>query len=594
MARKRRILPRPLTRLTREQANRLVGETLELIGCPRALTVWLLFSQGSHSDLLAFFSAKSENYPNVEEFRRAHAASKLLSKSTFLDLGIDKAQVAIAAAEEAEALCGLTNQRLRSIRSGVSPSAFHGEFFTAARKIAFILGPFPDSFSTDIGWSPGRTTAVKMPKLCHFYKYSARLDVTVVARAKGISLLRDSPLWGAAALNAEASVSVLPSAFHIVEGNVMTTVPKNAKTDRVICYEPHINIVLQKQIGAYLRSRLRRVGVNLDDQSHNRRRARLGSADGSLATIDLKQASDTLATELVYDLLPIDWVMAMDQLRSKKTRVQGSYRRNEKFSSMGNGFTFELESLIFYALASSISDDVSVYGDDIIVDNGSYPKVVQLLNEAGFLVNESKSFHTGLFRESCGGDYFCNYDCTPVYLRSLSNISDVVKLHNRIREWLGRSPNNFEAPKELEVLRSWRDMFTFVTGPSGFGDGHYHVTLQECSPSRARDGWEGWWFRTYVPVFPDALRDVIESRSYKDSFHSSEWAASLCAALGPSDSSEVPMSARLATALISIGEFIFPDDEIIGLVNTLSDRRAMEFKKTRVLASEWPDDLWFN
>lgn len=592
--RKRRELPRPLTRLAREQANRLVGETLELIGCPRALTVWLLFSEGDHRDLLAFFSAKSEDYLTVEEFRRAHAASKLLSKSTFLDLGIDKAQVAIEAAEEAEVLCGLTNKRIKDIRSGVSPSAYHGEFFAAARKIAFILGPLPVSFSTDIGWSPGRTTAVKLPHLCHFYKYSARLDVTVVARNKGISLLRDSPLWGAAVLNADAPVSVLPSAFTPVEGNVMTTVPKNAKTDRVICYEPHVNIVLQKQIGAYLRRRLRRVGVNLDDQSRNRGLARLGSVDGSLATIDLKQASDTIATELVYDLLPIEWAMAMDEVRSKKTLIKGSYRKNEKFSSMGNGFTFELESLIFYALASCFSNEVSVYGDDIIVDNDSYPKVVGLLTEAGFLVNESKSFHTGLFRESCGGDYFCNFDCTPVYLRSLSNISDVVKLHNRVREWLCRAPNKFEAPKELQTLRKWRDMFTFLSGPSGFGDGHYHTTLQECSPSRARDGWEGWWFRTYVPVYPDALRDVIESRSYKDSFHSSEWAASLCAALGPSESSGDPVSARLTAALISIGRIPTTDDEIIGLVKTLSDRRAMEFKKIRVLASEWPDDPWFN
>lgn len=594
MKKLRHTLPRPLTRITEEQAKRLVGETLELLDCPRALTVWLLFSEGDHRDLLVFFSATAEHYRTVEDFRRAYAASKLLSKSTFLNLGIDKAQVAIEAAEEAEKLCALTNQRLRNIRTGVSPSAFHREFFMAARKISFILGPLPVSFSTDIGWSPGRTTAVKMPHLCHFYKYAARLDVTVVARRLGISLLRDSPLWGASVLNADGPTSVLSSAFNLVEGNVMTTVPKNAKTDRVICYEPHVNIVLQKQIGAYLRDRLRRVGVNLSDQSRNRGLARLGSKDGSLATIDLRQASDTIATELVYDLLPIEWAMAMDDVRSKKTRISGSYRKNEKFSSMGNGFTFELESLIFYALASCFSDEVSVYGDDIIVDNETYPDVVSLLNEAGFLVNESKSFHTGLFRESCGGDYFCNFDCTPVYLRSLSNISDVVKLHNRVREWLCRSPALGEAPKELSQLRAWRDMFSFVTGPPGFGDGHYHTTLQECCPTRASDGWEGWWFRTYVPVYPDTYRDKIESRSYKDSFHSSEWASSLCAALGPSTSVDVPQSARLTAALISIGVIPNTDDEIIGLVKTLSDRRTVEFKKIRVLASEWPDDPWFN
>lgn len=603
---RKRVLSRPLHRVSKEQASGLIGDVLELLDCPRALTVWLLFSSGNHRDLLSFFSARAEDYSSVEEFRRAHAASKLLSKSVFLDLGIDKKAVAIEAAEEAEALCALTNKRLIDVRSGVSPSDFHGEFFAANRKIAFILGPLPTSFP-DVGWSPGRTTAVKLPKLCHFYKYSARLDVTVVARSRAITLLRDSPLWGASVLNADGPSSVLQSAFNVIEGNVMTTVPKNAKTDRVICYEPHVNIVLQKQIGNHIRSRLRRVGVDLSDQSHNRRRARLGSIDGSLATIDLKQASDTLSTELVFDLLPIEWALELDAVRSKYTKVRETYRKNAKFSSMGNGYTFELESLIFYALATSVSNDVSVYGDDIIVSNDDYARVVQLLNAAGFLVNESKSFHEGLFRESCGGDYFRGFDCTPIYLRSLNTISDVVKLHNRVREWLCRSPNTFQAPKELEVLRKWRHMFTSTLGPTGFGDGHYHVTLDECRPSRASGffesaGWEGWWFRTYAPVYPDALRDVIENRSYKDSFHSSEWAASLCAALGPMKSDPVrhlnsPVLASLPfLTKRERAEFLnqLACDDALGLVNTLSDRRVMEFKRIRVLATEWPDDPWLS
>lgn len=246
----------------------------------------------------------------------------------------------------------------------------------------------------------------------------------------------------------------------------MITVPKSAKTDRVICYEPHMNIWLQLKVGTYLKGRLLRAGVNLRDQSVNQRRALISSRTGDYATIDLSMASDTLALELVYELLPIDWAIYLDELRSKKTYwPDGVWRENQKFSSMGNGFTFELESLIFYALASAVTPDVSVFGDDIICPTGKANEVIRVLASAGFVVNSAKSFTHGPFRESCGMDGFCGVDVTPVYLRKLpSSRGDVAKLHNAIRAWCERgSPFTHWAL----MLRRWRASHPLPLGPSG-------------------------------------------------------------------------------------------------------------------------------
>ena len=74
---------------------------------------------------------------------------------------------------------------------------------------------------------------------------------------------------------------------------------------------------------------------------------------------------------------------------------------------MGNGFTFELETILFRTLMKVITNyDVRVFGDDIIIDSGSAPLALKVLEWAGFRINEKKSFCEGPFRESCGGDYF--------------------------------------------------------------------------------------------------------------------------------------------------------------------------------------------
>lgn len=232
------------------------------------------------------------------------------------------------------------------------------------------------------------------------------------------------------------SVNLSTRHLPVVGGNRLCFVPKTADCSRAICVEPLGNLLLQKSLGSQIRKALRRFGLDINDnhlgnaaQALHKEVARRSSIDGINATIDLSSASDSISYELVRFLLPDAWFDVLNQLRSPKTRLpSGDWVYNEKFSSMGNGFTFELETLIFYALALSVrrtygtpSDTVLVYGDDIIISRDYAEKLIDLLETIGFKTNSDKTFLSGPFRESCGGDYFNGHDVRPIFLKGDPN-----------------------------------------------------------------------------------------------------------------------------------------------------------------------------
>jgi hypothetical protein len=106
---------------------------------------------------------------------------------------------------------------------------------------------------------------------------------------------------------------------------------------------------------------------------------------------------------------------------------------------MGNGFTFELETLIFWAAAKAVQEvrgcqgPLGVYGDDIIVPQLIVQEVISTLEEFGFTINKEKSFVDGRFFESCGGHYFDGVDVTPYYQKHLVDHDlEICRFHNRI------------------------------------------------------------------------------------------------------------------------------------------------------------------
>lgn len=331
-----------------------------------------------------------------------------------------------------------TNVRLMTVSEdfNILPRVSYCTFMSKVRSIiTSVIGEVPDEDSLNGAFSGGASTSRVRTESHPALKYLGIADATPDVLSMVDLLFEDRPLWA----NLRA---VFDSNIRVVSGNVLFTVPKSTEIDRCACKEPDLNMYIQKGIGNYFRNSLRKVGINLRDQSRNRLLARKGSQDLSLATIDLSSASDSISRELVFQCLPPLWFTILDGSRSKFTLIDSDVHRNEMFSSMGNGFTFELESLIFYAVARAtayfrgISGTLSVYGDDIICPTDMAEDLVFTLSFLGFETNISKSFWTGDFRESCGGHYIDGRDVTPFYVRKpITHLIDVIHLANSIRQW---------------------------------------------------------------------------------------------------------------------------------------------------------------
>lgn len=267
-------------------------------------------------------------------------------------------------------------------------------------------------------------------------------DLAVTQRALPYArmMVEGSPAWFRlhAEVDWEARTYTVP--YVTAESNRITYVPKDARTLRTIAIEPSLNVCLQLGVHSYLADKLEILGNSITDQSRNQQYAREASVKGfgsSYATIDLSQASDSVSIELVRLLLPSDWFSFLDDLRCESGEVEGAVRTYHKFSSMGNGFTFALETLIFWALGEACNSLTgggvnSTYGDDIIISDCSAALLLELLRFCGFVVNDDKSFVIGDFRESCGADWHYGYRVTPQYLRTaVLRPTDVYSLLNR-------------------------------------------------------------------------------------------------------------------------------------------------------------------
>jgi Holliday junction resolvase-like predicted endonuclease len=253
-----------------------------------------------------------------------------------------------------------------------------------------------------------------------------------------------------------------------VDGNEVFFVPKNALTERTCAKEPAMNLMLQLGVDGFIRRRLKRWDVDLDDQTKNQRYAGLGSTDNSkngFVTLDLSAASDSISLALCKWLLPPDWYDYLVKIRSPRWKMDGEEGGvYAKISSMGNGYTFALESAIFAAVIYAVmraergvidTKSFAVYGDDLIVQKKYAQGVIDLLSRCGFKLNFDKSFQQGWTRESCGSDWLHGYPVRPVFLVKLpENVKELMSDRNRLL----RSENLFfdnKAPLVVDKIDSW-------------------------------------------------------------------------------------------------------------------------------------------
>jgi len=449
---------------------RVATDLYESLNTPVSLSCEILLRYNEHEQLVKK-TVTPEDFIDFESFRDSYQAVSFLRKAPIEIPGVDPLATAKEKFFASEEACRESNARFRSfVRSGKTDSpSTTAVILAAAEEIHRILGSSvdPREWLYACRFGPGAFNHTDVRGLTSLYdKLQVRPSVSKDMADLGALLVMSQPQWARSVTDSEIEgfwPLINEKDLDLVPGNRVAFVPKTAVTHRTIAIEPLLNVYAQLGLGKMIRRRLlRKVGLDLNDQTPNQELARKGSIDGTLATIDLSNASDTVARELVRFMVPPKWFHAMDTTRCKVGFLDGKWLRYEKFSSMGNGFTFELETLIFLGIALACVrhldlDDsyVRVYGDDIIVPVGAYDLLEKTLTFCGFSVNSAKSFKDGVFRESCGKDYYDGYDVRPFLQKeNLYEIQDLFRLANGIRGVAHRRNSHYGC--DLRLHKPWR------------------------------------------------------------------------------------------------------------------------------------------
>lgn len=479
------------------------------------------FSGRFRSDLTeAIDKSIAEAVDDVDHWRLSYLKAEVLSK--FVGRDTDSAdarrEAAIKKWLSVELRNSRTNQRImlddgtKRFFYGAKPAPCRDSFSSydvircARTVIRRIIGDRPLA-DAEGNFSSGASTSLKRSLGNVAKKYMVQAHVTPNAWDRIWPQIYRDQIW----------LSLNPKLLEPgeVEGNVLFTVPKSTSIDRVAAMEPDYNMWAQKRLGDQIRRSLRRWGVNLNDQSKNQKLALEASKTRELATLDLSSASDSMTHQLVYALLPFDWYDELEAVRSKVTLIDNESHENEMFSSMGNGFTFELESLLFYAIVRSVvrlcgrdGSSTSVYGDDIICPSDCASQVMQVLGFFGFIANPKKSHYDKRdhFRESCGSHYYAGYDVKPFYVKhEVDDQPSLIHVLNSLRSWLDVEPFCYSKPGALVAL--WQKWSKHVDRRAWGGR---DLTSRETLVSPTGGGWA--WVQKRVKR--SKLQDQLQNGLY--------------------------------------------------------------------------------
>lgn len=440
--------------------------------------------------------SKRSTESSIAVMRAKTQVSSLLKKFQFKSDSKSRRSAAIEKFLTAEQACGAFNRKGRSFVFLDTDSTDEASVFQYARQfLSKLLGeglPHPEALTLWSRHGPGANLDTQYGSTSQYFKYSewpysCTLDALQEARS---AIKRDERWLGAleddyrhrynipkyAILDQEKFWSTV---ITIVPGNRICFVPKNALIDRSIAIEPSLNLYLQLGVDGFMRRRLKRWGVDLDSQAKNQELARLGSLKwedpNCYCTLDLASASDTISLRCCAALLPQEWYNYLIRIRSPLGELDGNFIVYDKISSMGNGFTFALETAIFTSIVygvmkaaqgSFVPDDIAVYGDDIIVPKQFVNQTIRCLNLAGFEINVNKSFFEGPFRESCGADWFRGLPVRAVYLTSLpTTVKGLWTDLNRLRRILSLRWMVEDSQSESYIAKYIPDLFRGYVGP---------------------------------------------------------------------------------------------------------------------------------
>lgn len=379
----------------------------------------------------------------------------------------------------AERQCKETNEIFRNAGEYFSIPQLR-ELHAVRMKVQEIIGPSPSiaQVREHLRVGPGATRSCPS-KFCSILDKIDNFKTT----SKGFAVMANTLIQG----------TFWDRELVVSEASELAFVAKTALVSRAIEPPEDFDSQAQMALGRLIKIRLKKFGLDIDNQAFkNAHLAKQGSIDGSVATIDLSSASDTISYELIKFLLPKGWFNWLSRLRSQIINIHDPNGKSpkpipyrlSKFSAMGNGYTFELETLVFLCITlvasrshntKTLPENFGVFGDDIICPTERAKSVIELLSLCGFKTNQDKTFIDGPFRESCGADFFMGAPVRPYFLKKeLNHVTQLYNVANGIRRVSVRSLNYFGS--DIRFSTVWNYIVSNIpkeyryAGSSDYGD----------------------------------------------------------------------------------------------------------------------------
>jgi hypothetical protein len=323
----------------------------------------------------------------------------------------------------------LTQDRLALVNLDSLPDTTQRVLDYAASYVSHVLGPYSGEEHRSL-CRFGRKASVGIP--ARMACEAARWELPISGSREQISWF-DSEMSEVKCVQdywaAQQGSDRVRSTYQETSSLTLTLVPKTFKSLRAIMPNTTIGSYMSFGLGEMMRTRLKRVGLDIRTlQKRHRKLARSASRDNKLVTADLSKASDSITDALVKRLFPPDWYEILCQSRIREVSLPDkSVVQSLTFCTMGIGYTFPLQTLVFLSLLKAIEAIMfrrrgrklcSVYGDDMIYHRRLHTGVMLHFERVGFVLNVDKTFCDRNFRESCGGDYFHGVDVRPFQPRN--------------------------------------------------------------------------------------------------------------------------------------------------------------------------------
>lgn len=351
-----------------------------------------------------------------------------------------------------------------------------------------------------------------------------------------------------------------------VEALSLACVPKSWKADRGIMPNSVIGSFYSYGLGRYVQERLADSGLNIKTlQKKHGLYAKESSVSRFLVTGDLSSASDGPTSALINRIVPRDWFNAFKLGRVSNVLIGDGKSQLMSFMAMGIGFTFTLETLLFYSLLKAIArlsktnGLISVYGDDLVYPRKMHKYVAVIFPQLRILMNEDKTFVDTHFRESCGSDFYHGYDVRPFQpemvggeLDKAGYLSFLYKMYNGFtKRW-----DPVEIPGVLQAIIaeiSAIDCKIYQVPPSFPDDSGVHVD---------RPNWRLPWFEPWIKVSSNPDQQST-SFLYRKQIHS----------VRPVLNKDIYYWERLRAI------FVKDDPEVVEKYESLADRPMLLYRK---------------